>query len=266
MKCSISVLTSPQELKNYFGKGEVWKKALWSDDGAFDGESDSFLVQFKPSHIEYKVDIYAIDDPTDSEEIITTNPTKELVKFLSNGVPGGEHLERAATSPSEFAQLLRYLSEEEPSSNVLRRVAILPDQRLTRQVLARVVSLATDTQDAELDKIKEEMKRKGWKVWTDIENNHTQLHVDISGIYEATIAVEQCLYEYKFSLRDRSDIEDSGTTDDPIKSFKKFYRDEKVEESRKDAQHERKEKAREQDDVKTVAPPPKRKYVEEIPA
>ncbi len=238
----LSVVTSPEELKGYFGKGKAWKKGEWKEDGSFHGETTFFRIDLKPTDSTYRVEVKAVDDPSDSETEVTENPVKFLAEFLGRGVPGGEHFEKMSASPSDVAGVLRAVAislrvmTANEASRAVRRVALLAGSR------AVVVKIAGG---GSVDGIEKMMKSKGWEVRRgdseDEKSDGPKLHVDISGVYEATIVPETTKYEYKFSLVDHPELDREGVTDDPIIEVEDFMKDPDVV----DAYHDVKSKSAE---------------------
>ena len=86
-------------------------------------------------------------------------------------------------------------------------------------------NLQEETKKTELNTLLKEMKKKGWKVEESEENGHPQLIVNISDVYEVTIEVESIMYYYTFQITDHPDLTEEGITDDPIKEFQTYVKE-----------------------------------------
>lgn len=250
MSLRILSVTTMDDLRNYFGRGEVWQSGGWKGE-TFEGETRFYQVRLKPIGVNFRVRVEAVDDPSDSEDIVTEEPVKALAEFLGRDLPGGEHFERMASSPDALASVLRLLASSaasgaEPVRLVrrVRRAAAMPGALLALRAVAAAMRAAAGTEDEELARIEREMESKGWRVErTQDDRGLPEIRVDVSGIYEARISFEGVMYEYEFGFRGRPDLSQEGVTDDPIREFQAYYRSDPVEDAWKESDRALKERA-----------------------
>lgn len=215
----IAKIVDLKELRGYFGPGKVWRRQKWTDGGVFEGETKQFVVDLWPVSPTYKVHIEAVDDSSDSEDIVTEKPVEAIVEFLGKNLPGGEYFESMASSPTDFVSALRMAASGSVTSSAIRRFI----------VALELVSDASPSSSESLEDISKHMKSKGWKSSMDADGRGAPvLRIDISGVYEATVQFESHKWGYEFSLRGIPDVKTSGVTDDPISEFQKFYRSDAV--------------------------------------
>jgi len=225
-------ITSPGELEGYFG-GDVWRTSEWTD-GAFHGETASFKAEILPSDVTYKVSISAVDDPSDSDSFLTDDPARSIADFLGEGFPGGsEYFKKMSSSPRAF-------------SSALRTAASLGSLNLVRRILASIPSVSsrhTASSSSWLEPVESKMKSRGWKVKLSTDDGIPSLLVDVSGVYSATVTIDEMEWKYGFVLKSDPSISATGTTDDPIRDFRKFYKSDEVVEARASAARVRDETA-----------------------
>jgi hypothetical protein len=87
------------------------------------------------------------------------------------------------------------------------------------------------------------MKSRGWKVKLSTDDGIPSLLVDVSGVYSATVTIDEMEWKYGFVLKSDPSISATGTTDDPIRDFRKFYKSDEVVEARASAARVRDETA-----------------------
>lgn len=230
------------DLKNFF-KGEIWQKSDFSED-RFQGRTRTFSVDLEPEKVQFWFRIEATDDPSDSEEGVSSDPVKDIAKFLGRDLPGGEFFERMSCRPQIVSKILVSISDavlaKTPSRSVmtasLRRVAILPHLKQAMvamryaTVMAVKYSMArfASMESNEFEKLESSMDSKGWEISKRDNDGREELVVNISDIYEAVIHVDSILYNYTFQYADHPDLTKSGTTTDPIKEFSNYYRSDEI--------------------------------------
>lgn len=225
------------DLKNFF-KGDIWQKSDFSED-RFQGRTRTFSVDIEPEEVQFWFKIEAIDDPSDSEEGVSSDPVKDIAKFLGRDLPGGEFFERMSCGPQAVSAALiatsnRALTRTPSCSAIaasLRRAAVLPYLKqamvAARYAMSRLANMDTD----EFEKLESSMDSKGWEVSKRNVNGREELVVNVSDIYEAIIHVDSIVYNYTFQYADHPDLTKSGTTTDPIKEFSNYYRSDEVTEA-----------------------------------
>lgn len=234
----ISGVVTWDDLKTYF-KGPSWARRDFSDD-RFQGATRTFSVDIEPEAVQFEYRIEAVDDPSDSEEGVSDDPVGKIAKFLGRDLPGGEFFEQRASGPGAVASALRTAADRALSgvpsrkrtSDMLRRVSALPFVRdALRTVYAATVRLSGMSADERFDEIESKMESKGWDVKRREKDGYEELVVDVSGIYEVTISVDSIRYHYMFQFADRPDLTKSGTTEDPIEEFRRYYKDPDVQDA-----------------------------------
>ncbi len=222
----VSAMTPLSDVKAYF-RGKGWE-GHWSGD-SFEGAAGVVDVKIKASGKSYSVSIESVDDPTDSDDVTTQEPLKAIADFLGQDIPGGEHFERMSSSPSLFARSLAMAADLVASGTIGRVAAIRIIRRLSS--LLPVADSNHGRPGTDLSGLEREAKKKGWKASLRKDGHGDDvLEIDVSGIYRADVALEAIMYDYKFELRGESSVDESGTTDDPIREFEKWAsRDEVVE-------------------------------------
>jgi len=233
MRRHTSAVVTPDDIRQYV-KGKNKSIRVTDDkDGAVNVESAQFDFSFKPKNFKWHVRIEATDDPSDADEKVTPDPVKFIAGFLGAGVPGGEHFEKMSAGPDEFSGLLRHLASRVESgslgprklSAMLRRAAVIPNINLLRRIVAAVARTAAgqETSLAEVKKLQEEMKNKGWKVKeTETDAGLPELTVDVSGIYEAKIRAESISYAYEMKTLGFPEFDEKGDTEDPISTIRAY--------------------------------------------
>lgn len=170
MRTIIAAVVTWSDLKNYFGKGSVWKRTDVRDD-QMSGASKYFSYDIEPKEVIFAYKIEAVDDPSDSEDGTSPNPLKDIAKFLGQGIPGGEFFEKRSSSPDHMVMALRAVATAAVSiksrqevSRMLRRAAVLPGFDAAIFALRpHLVRLAMSESDA-FENVKKDMETKGWDV------------------------------------------------------------------------------------------------------
>lgn len=231
-------VTSPDEVQKAFG-GPKWSGPGWDGD-RFEGSYGPMRVDLEPASILFNLRVQAIDDPSDSEDIVTEDPVKALAEFLGEGIPGSEVFERMSSRPSSASRIIRWTAKEAPSLGrrdavkILRRIMAAASSSPRRARTAR----EQNNPDADaLEKLEKRMKEKGWQVRSD----DGSLTVDVSGVFEAQIEVDTTTWSYKFSLPGYDDLTDEGQTDDPIRDFRRWYMSRDVDEAISEKSREKKQ-------------------------
>ncbi len=230
-----AAIVSYHDLRDYFA-GNTWSFQI-QDDGSISAKSKSFDVKLKQKSTKYDVSITATDDPSDTESTVTEDPVKFITKFLSTGTEADDLLKKLSfVADMRFVStLLRraaLMSEVSPGATsrvkrMLRRgIVAAYGPGLDRLLVAVVRAVAGEGDDArEVEKITKDMKAKGWKVTQDEdEKGRSVLKVDVSGIYEAEIRAKDTTWDYSFQVQDFEESKEEGSTDDPIKAFRTYYR------------------------------------------
>jgi hypothetical protein len=238
MKRHTSAVVTFDDIKKFVGKTHA--RVHEDAEGNISIVSDRFEFFFKPQNVSYRVKIEATDDPSDSDEKVTPDPVKFIAGFLGSDIPGGEFFEKRASTPDGISSLLRRLAAgvecevvgPKRLSRILRRAAVIPDFPLLVRVILAVSKTAAgqDFSEAEIKKLQNEMKKKGWKVEEgESDVGLPQLTVDVSGIYVATIYVDAIPWKYQLSVKGYPNTMVEGDTDDPIAKIREFVKSEPVE-------------------------------------
>ncbi len=247
----VSAMTPLSDVKAYF-KGAGWD-GYWSGD-SFEGSAGVVDVKIRASGRSYSVKIESVDDPSDSDEVITGEPLRAIAEFLGQDIPGGEHFEKMSSSPSFFAHSMAVAADLVGAGLVGRRAAI----RMLRR-LSSFCSTADTSQQrpgADLSELEKDARKKGWKAKLNKDGyGDDVLEVDVSGIYRAEVALDAVLYEYRFEMRGESGVDERGSTDDPIREFERWASRPEVKEAHGRAMSE----GREQQTVRAPSGPPRKK-------
>lgn len=244
-------VVTPEDIKQYFTGGS-WRTS--DRDGTFIGWSDTAQVELKIQEPKFRLRIESTEDPSDSGDFVTAKPMKELAAFLGQDIPGGEHFEKMSSqTPAAAASSLSVLA------SLVEREVIGP---ITLSRILRRLSVSQRTARGQIDHeadyisgLRKEMESKGWVVeQEDDDRGLPLLKVDISGIYEASISVEELSWSYKFEVIDAPDTVRKGVTGDPIAEYRKYYRDPEIAEAAKDVKAVRSKKSEDVKDDATVAP------------
>lgn len=237
-----SVIVTPGDVKNYFKKKNPGVHMDEKEDGSLTVKSKDFDFTFTPKNPKYKVRIWAADDPTDSDEKVTPDPVKFIAGFLGAGLPGGEHFEKMSSGPYAVSGMLKRMAVATASGSVsrkrlaamVRRAAISPYLGFVKKVVSLACRLAAgqDASREEIGKLREEMKKKGWKVEAGEDDaGNPELSVDVSGIYEARISMESMPYSYEMHTLGFPDLDETGVTEDPITTIRTYAKSDKVSEA-----------------------------------
>jgi hypothetical protein len=225
-------MTPLSDVKAYF-RGKGWD-GYWSGD-SFEGSVSVIDVKIKASGKSYSVRIESVDDPSDSDEVTTGEPLKAIADFLGQDIPGGEHFEKMSSFPSFFAHSIAMAAELVGAGVVGRRAAA----RILRRFSSFLPVAESQPQrpGIDLSDLEKDARRKGWKANLNKDGyGDDVLEIDVSGIYKAEVALDAIMYDYKFELRGESDVDEKGTTDDPIRDFEKWASKPGVKEAFKRAQ------------------------------
>jgi hypothetical protein len=242
MRRHTSAVVTPEDVKKYVSGKNPNIRVKDAEDGTLTIESSSFEFVFKPKNVKWHVKIEATDDPSDSDEKVTGEPVKFIAGFLGGGIPGGEHFEKMSAGPDELASYLRHIAARMDSGSIgprrlsciLRRAAIIPQIDLLRRVIAAVSKTAAGQELSlkEVKKLQDEMEKKGWKVKEgETDYGAPQLHVDISGIYDAYVRVDSLPYDYEMNTLGHTDLTEKGETEDPIAIIRNYAKSDKVNEA-----------------------------------
>jgi hypothetical protein len=245
MRHILSAVVTLPDLKDYF-KGDHWKK-MSDVDGGIEGKSEAYRISIVQKSAVFLVEIHASDDPSDSETRKTADPVEFITGFLSTG-PGSEDILKKMSfyaDPKFMVTLLRRMANLAESgmkprdvAMSVRRGAALMDGHRFRPMLSAVVRSARgDDAHAsdEVAKMQKEMKAKGWKVTQDEDDKgRMKLVVDVSGIYEASIVLDNIVWEYSFEVNEVPDSREAGETEDPIQQFRLFYKKDSTQDAKKE--------------------------------
>lgn len=230
-----------EDLQTYFkgprgDHGDKWRTEI-DRDGLW-AISDMYTIHLNAEGAMYSVEIAAKDDSSDSDSTVTDDPIGFIVDFMGTGSAGDEFFQkRSSVAPVEVSLILRKAADDYDAqridtkrlANVVRRTMIYPDLDLVQQIAASIrISSRTDMEIKEMDKIKARLKEKGWKISEkETEHGFPVLEVDIGGVFDAKITVDHVIWHYTYQVN-QTDMKKSGTTDDPISTFRNFYRDDDV--------------------------------------
>jgi hypothetical protein len=213
----IAAVVTMNDLANYFvGVDKGWTQQV--DGEEFEAMSHKLnrYVKFKFESVLFNVHIESVDDSNDSFDVTTDKPVKEMVQFLGEGVPGGEFFDKMAFGPNKIASLIKYAAQinQRELPAILRRISVMT-LALGREIIDVM----------EIPALKKEMEKKGWKV-KQKENDIgiPYLEVDISEIYTAKIVVSDTWYSYEFANGEINELNEEGTTDDPIDEYEVWVR------------------------------------------
>lgn len=251
----ISVVVSMDDVQGYF-RGDPWRTAV--REGSFIGWSDTAEVELKPVGPKFKLHVESVDDPSDSEDFVTDKPMKELAAFLGHDIPGGEHFEKmSSVTPARASRALMALAAMVERSEIGPRMLARKLRTLSIPVVAAVQRTADQKKDEEgfISKLRSDMEAKGWKVVQDEDDRGLPtLTVDISGIYEAQVSVEEVTWEFKFQVTGAPETLRKGRTNDPIAEYRRYYKDPDIAEAARNARSDRQKKVLESQEEATNAP------------
>jgi hypothetical protein len=229
--------------------GTGWDLEIKDDGFSSFTSSNKVYVDITQESITYKVSIEAIDDPSDSDELLTKDPVKEIKKFLSKGVPGGESVFKQGFSPDRMVSALSIISSFiadnliKRRSNIVRlvkRIAVLPNLHMVRAVVSSFrVSISEevrwDSEYNELFSIKKDLKRQGWTISEHkSEIDKPMLEINIQDLYEVKIEVDSVNYKYKFGVEGYPDSIEKGVSKDPIRAIRDWVKSKKYVDISKD--------------------------------
>lgn len=262
MRIIVAAVVTWDDLKTYFGKGSIWRRADIRDD-RISVSTKYFSVEIEPKEVQFAYKVEAADDPSDSEEGTSADPLKDIAKFLGQGVPGGEFFEKRSSGPEAVSAVLRAAAvaaegrrSRAAALRALRRASVLPHLgSALAELRPYVMRLALSEAEA-FEDLRKKMEEKDWRVKEGKNDaGAPKLTVDVGGVYTAEVEVDSILYDYVFQVVDRPDLTKSGTTEDPIGEFQRFYRDPDVSEAEQaaaDALAKKHEEAPPESFVKTV--------------
>lgn len=222
-----------KDVKKFFS-GPGWSGPGWKDDQHFEGTHKHVRVSVSVTGTLYGVHVEAVDDPSDSEDVTTEDPLKAIAEFLSRDLPGGEHFERMSSSPAALATALAAVASS-IGKMVMTKVAAVA---ALRRLAAAVPRTADSDGRPGLEDLESRARKKGWKVRVKDGPHGEEMKVDVSGIYEATVTVEEIIYAYDFSIGDDPDLAESSTTDDPIRELERWYKRDDVQDAKEDLKAE----------------------------
>jgi hypothetical protein len=254
------------DLEKYF-RGDVWKEKTITETNV-DAKTDNYSVNLEQSDVQYYWTIESMDDPSDAADGVSPEPTKEIVEFLSENLPGAEFFTQMASKPRQISLILRRLASDINKGaalseviSMLKRIGASLNYAEVKNQIHQILRIAVDNsiEEEEINKLKKKLKDKGWDViLSETEFGAPKLEVNIGDIYKASIEVESVLYDYEFGFKGRPDLTEKGSTNDPIQAFKSYYRNPVVEEAWQEAKHEE-SRIREQE----TAPSGKKKETEQ---
>lgn len=254
MVMRISVVVSMDDVQGYF-RGEPWRTVV--REGSFIGWSDTAEVELRPVGPKFKLHVESVDDPSDSEDFVTDKPMKELAAFLGHDIPGGEHFEKMSSStPARASRALMALAAMVERSELGPKMLARKLRTLSVPLVAtsRTADQKQD-EDGFISKLRSDMEAKGWKVVQEEDDRGLPtLTVDISGIYEASVSVEEVTWEFKFQVTGAPDTLRKGKTNDPIAEYRRYYKDPDIAEAARNVRTDRQKKTLESQDEATNAP------------
>ena len=234
----IAVVVSFEDVLNYF-KGNEWDLTPTEDgvDIKYRGESESYDLHLKLKVVQFSVDIHAYEDESDADSIVTDNPSQFIIDFVRHGTPADEIFGRQAfMDPGSLSKLLRFYANAVDNGKigprklaaVIRRASVMINTNALRGIVLHTAARG-DFEFHEMNVLAKDMKKRGWRVELDKDKHDMPLAtVDIAGIYEAKVSVNNIAWEYIFEVPGESSVKEEGITDDPIDEFKKYIHDEKV--------------------------------------
>ncbi len=221
---TIATMVPVRDVRIFFS-GKNWSGPGWDGD-RFEGRHENTRVEIEVSGLLYGVSVEAVDDPSDSDEVTTEDPLKAIADFLAKDLPGGEHFERMSSSPESFARAVAAAAD-----------SFIPSLASARALLRRLIAVVR-TADEEgpptMKDLESKARQKGWKASLKRGPRGEELRIDVSGIYEATVTVEEIVYSYNFALGDMDNLSESSTTDDPIREFERWETSDEVTEARRE--------------------------------
>lgn len=242
MRTRVARITSPDEVMKYFA-GARWRPAVGPSKFEKNITDDDFVIRLTPGAEVFDVRIEATEDPSDSEE--TTEPTADPIAFISKFLRQDDHedLSRISFDTSFLARRMRRLAAQGPKvvEKVLRRAIALLEYRIPSRTAA------------EMD-LKGEAKKRGWEVSEDGD----ETRIDVSGVYTVTVQPAGIGWDYQFEVVGDPKHTMHGTTQDPIIKYRKWYKQDVVQQAVSEQQEIRgqqeEEKAAVQDEQETVRP------------
>jgi len=232
MRLIASNTVTTENLKGYF-KGYL-DNSKWNthvDNGVFYAWCDLFSVTMIPESVTYDVQVSDLEDPSDSDEGTTDNPAEFIAEFMSTGI-GDEFWEkRSSISPTKFRNMMIRLSNDIDNRVIgkkhlirtLRRSIIAMDLDGMRRMIVAAIKLSSGNfETEEISKLKSQMTEKGWSVRVESSRTGQKIIVDIGGLYEAIIKIDQQLWDCKFEFNDDPSIIEKVMTNDPISAFNDF--------------------------------------------
>lgn len=191
MKRRTSNHVSMDEIKTYLSP-KIWK--VKESDKKIEAKSGFFIFKVEEKEIVYGVKVWASDDESDSKEGETSNP----VNFIRSFIGFEPDLSR--------------------QSSIMKRISF------------KIAFDKKKIEQGELEKIKKDMMSHRWDVEENVGGNGLpNLHILIGDEYEAEVRIEKKNYKCEFEI-DGEINKKVESTDDPIKEFRKFYKDDKVSE------------------------------------
>jgi len=232
----IAEIVTWDALQSYFG-GTGWAHIDIKKD-RMTGSSKNLSFNIEPEKVLFSYHVFNLEDKSDSDEGTSEEPLKDIAKFLSQDLPGGEFFTKRSHRPDIVSNHLRLIASSISlnksrliTSRYLKRMACSLHIANMQTKISNIIStyrfaLSPDKAFKELyDKIKE----KGWDVSTsDGKNGNRTLTIRIGDEFEANIEVYGIQYHYIFQVAEHPDLTESGTTNNPIVSFRNYYKSEKV--------------------------------------
>lgn len=231
------------ELREYFGTRE-WDLEIKSSDEIHSRHTSNRLtVDIKRSHAMFTVNMYAVDDPGDADEVTTDNPAEEISKYLSKGLPGGH---KEGCTPKQMMTMLQQIAivikqgsirKKHNVIRLLKRIAIAPTLGLMTHMAHFLYMALTDTDkwEAEIEElhaIQGELKKNQWTVVdSKSDTGEPKLEVNVQDIFEADISVDGMWYDFSFEVDDMPDSKEEGQSADPIREFTDWYQSKKYKDA-----------------------------------
>ncbi len=183
---------SLDDIKLYFSP-KIWKIDYSGD--TFEADSGVYKVNIKFEGYVYHVKVWAYEDESDSKEGDTMDPSNFIRSFVGF----------------------------EPDSSRISSII----SRIARLVFADK-SINHKNESIELSNLKKNLKDNGWDIIEESrENGMPSLYISAWDEYESMITIERASYLCEFSIPEAS-ISKKFRTDDPIKKFREFHKDDDV--------------------------------------
>jgi hypothetical protein len=225
MKSLVAAIVTPWALSEKL-KFDKWEKILEENDHikvtklvkkSHTKDIPDLVVNMDAKILEtlYDVRIYAVEDPSDSDQLVTGDPKQFIIDFLRQGLP--KELRQSNIRPMNLVLILRRLANvlDFPSKKTFSY-----RRRLVASALRRIASYIP------VHKLSEELGKK----WDVKSKGSDKLIVNIEGIYKAEIELDAVLWRVSIDVPalnvEISDID----TDDPLDIYFDMTKDEEFRE------------------------------------